>query len=429
VVVGIIFPIFLVVVPPLAWFYVRVMTYYLDTSRELKRLDAVSRSPIFAWFSESIAGLSTIRAFGQEDIFLMNHKKKVDANQICYLPSVLINRWLAVRLEFVGTCIIFVVSSLSLVALITIGVDAALVGLVLSYALNTTSALNWVVRCASDVEQNIVSVERSLHYVELKPEAPYEIPETEPKDWPLAGEVKFVDYATKYRPELDLVLKGINVTVKAKETIGICGRTGSGKSSFLLALFRILEATEGRIEVDGVDISKIGLRNLRSAIAIVPQSPNLFEGTLRENIDPVGTYQDVDIWRALGQVRLKEFVEGLEGGLDAPVKEGGSSLSAGQRQLLCFARALLRKTKVLVLDEATSAVDLDTDKAIQEIIRGPDFSDVTLLTIAHRLNTIIDYDRIMVLDSGKVVEFDSPQVLLDRKDSQFYGLALEAGLA
>ncbi|KAF9779193.1 metal resistance protein YCF1 [Thelephora terrestris] len=429
IVIGIFFPIFLVVVPPLAWFYVRVMTYYLDTSRELKRLDAVSRSPIFAWFSESIAGLSTIRAFGQEEIFLTNHKKKVDANQICYMPSVLINRWLAVRLEFVGTCIIFVVSNLALVALITTGVDAALVGLVLSYALNTTSALNWVVRSASDVEQNIVSVERILHYVELKPEAPYEIPDTEPKSWPTAGEVKFVDYATKYRPELDLVLKDINVTVNAKEKIGICGRTGSGKSSFLLALFRILEATQGGIEIDGVDISKIGLRNLRSAISIVPQSPDLFEGTLRENIDPVGTYQDADIWRALEQVRLKEFVEGLEGGLEATVKEGGSSLSAGQRQLLCFARALLRKTKILVLDEATSAVDLDTDKAIQEIIRGPEFADVTLLTIAHRLNTIIDYDRILVLGSGRVVEFDSPKVLLDKKDSQFYSLALEAGLA
>jgi len=225
------------------------------------------------------------------------------------------------------------------------------------------------------------------------------------------------------------VLKDISVAVNAKEKIGICGRTGSGKSSFLLALFRILEATEGRIEIDGVDISKIGLRDLRSAISIVPQSPDLFEGTLRENIDPVGIYQDADIWRALGQVRLKEFVEGLEGGLDAPVKEGGSSLSSGQRQLLCFARALLRMTKVLVLDEATSAVDLDTDKAIQEIIRGPDFADVTLLTIAHRLNTIIDYDRILVLDAGKVVEFDSPKVLLDKKDSKFYGLALEAGLA
>lgn len=429
VVVGIVFPLFLVVVPPLVWFYFCTMKYYLSTSRELRRLDAVSRPPVFAWSSESIAGLSTIRAFGQEEIFLTNHKKRVDANQICYLPSILVDRWLAVRLEFIGTCIISLVSVLSLVALLRTGVDAALVGLVLSYALNVTTALNWVVRSAGDIEQNMVSVERILHYAELEPEAPYEVPEAEPKDWPSAGEIKFVDYATKYRPESDLVLKDINFAVNAKEKIGIYGRTGSGKSSLLFALFRVLEATEGRIEIDGVDISKIGLRDLRSAISIVPQSPDLFEGTLRENIDPVGMYQDAEIWRVLGQVRFKEFVEGLKGGLDAPIKEGGSSLSAGQRQLLCFARALLSETKILVLDEATSAVDLDTEKVIQEIVRGPDFADVTLLTIAHRLNTIIDYDRILVLDAGKVVEFNSPKVLLENKDSQFYGLALEAGLA
>jgi len=194
-------------------------------------------------------------------------------------------------------------------------------------------------------------------------------------------------------------------------------------------LFRILEAAEGTILIDGVDISKIGLHDLRSAISIVPQSPDLFEGTLRENIDPVGTYQDADIWVALGQVHLKAFVESLPGGLDAPVKEGGSSLSSGQRQLLCFARALLRKTKILVLDEATSAVDLDTDKAIQEIIRGPEFANVTMLTIAHRLNTIIDSDRILVLDAGQVIEFDTPQALLSQKTSKFYSLASEAGLA
>ncbi|KAL0953356.1 hypothetical protein HGRIS_004594 [Hohenbuehelia grisea] len=382
VVIGGSFPPFLIAVIPLGWFYSRVMTYYLSTSRELKRLDAVSRSPIFAWFSESLAGVSTIRAFGQQQVFIANNEKRVDRNQICYLPGISVNRWLAVRLEFVGACIILIVATLAVVALVTTGVDAGLVGLVLSYALNTTSSLNWVVRSASEVEQNIVSVERILHYIELPSEAPEHIPDSIPGSWPGAGEVEFRNYSARYRPELDLVLKNVSMTIKPREKIGICGRTGAGKSSLLLALFRIIEPAEGTIFIDGIDITHIGLNDLRSAIAIVPQSPDLFEGTLRDNIDPVSQYADADIWTALDHSHLKEYVESLPGKLDTRVDEGGSSLSSGQRQLLCFARALLRKAKILVLDEATSAVDLETDHAIQQIIRGPSFADVTILTIA-----------------------------------------------
>ncbi|KAL1943159.1 hypothetical protein VTO73DRAFT_4830 [Trametes versicolor] len=429
VVIGYSFPLFLIAVPPLTWFYARVMIYYLSTSRELKRLDAVSRSPIFAWFSESLNGLSTIRAFGQQQLFVSNNERRVDRNQICYLPSISVNRWLAVRLEFVGSTIIFIAAVLSIVALVTTGVDAGLVGFVLSYALNTTGSLNWLVRSASEVEQNIVSVERILHYIELAPEAPWEVPENVPEQWPAKGELEFRQYSARYRPELDLVLKDINVKIGASEKIGIVGRTGSGKSSLLLSLFRIIEPASGTICIDGVDITKVGLHDLRSAISIVPQSPDLFEGTIRDNIDPTGASSDAEIWVALEQTHLKSFVETLQGGLDAMVREGGSSLSSGQRQLLCFARALLRKSKILVLDEATSAVDLDTDRAIQEIIRGPQFAHVTMLTIAHRVNTILESDRVLVLDAGKVVEFDSPKNLLANKQSAFHSLAVEAGLA
>ncbi|KAF9457511.1 multidrug resistance-associated ABC transporter [Collybia nuda] len=429
IVIGASFPPFLISVIPLGWFYVRVMKYYLATSRELKRLDAVSRSPIFAWFSESLAGLSTIRAFNQQAVFIAANQRRIDRNQICYLPSISVNRWLAVRLEFVGAMIILIVASLAMTALITTGVDAGLVGLVLSYALNTTSSLNWVVRSASEVEQNIVSVERILHQTEVPSEAPQEIPENKPGEvWPSQGKVEFYQYSTRYRSELDLVLKDISMTIKPKEKIGVCGRTGAGKSSLLLALFRIIEPSEGTIFIDSVDITKIGLHDLRSSISIVPQSPDLFEGTLRENIDPVGEHADSDIWTALSQAHLKEYVEGLPEGLDAPVREAGSSLSAGQRQLLCFARALLRKSKILVLDEATSAVDLDTDRAIQDIIRGPAFADVTIFTIAHRLNTIIESDRVLVMDSGKMAELDTPEQLLANKESIFYSLVHEAGL-
>ncbi|CCL99693.1 uncharacterized protein FIBRA_01714 [Fibroporia radiculosa] len=387
VVIGYSFPLFLVAVPPLAWFYMRVMVYYLSTSRELKRFDAVSRSPIFAWFSESLNGLSTIRAFNQQQVFIMNNENRVDRNQICYLPSISVNRWLAVRLEFVGATIIFLAASLALVALITTGVDAGLVGFVLSYALNTTGSLNWLVRSASEVEQNIVSVERILHYIELQPEAPAEVLGVVPESWPSKGEIEFRQYCARYRPELDLALRDISIKINHREKIGICGRTGSGKSTLLLTLFRIIEPASGTIFIDGVDITKVGLHDLRSAISIVPQSPDLFEGTIRENVDPTGEHQDADLWVALGQ------------------------------------------SKILVLDEATSAVDLDTDKAIQEIIRGPLFADVTMLTIAHRINTIMESDRVLVLNAGQVLEFDSPQNLLANKDSSFYSLAAEAGLA
>jgi len=410
--------------------YSRFMTYYLATSRELQRLNSVSRSPIISWFSESLAGLSTIRAFNQQAIFTEINERRVDRNQMCYLPSTTVNRWLAVRLEFIGAAIILISSMLAVGALVTTGVDAGLVGLVISYALNATSSLNWLVRSASEVEQNIVSVERMLQYIELKPEAPYEIPETQPEGaWPTDGRVEFRNYSLRYRPELELVLKSISITLNPGEKIGICGRTGAGKSSLLLALFRILEPAEGTILIDGVDITKIGLHDLRSAMTIVPQSPDLFEGTMRENIDPVGEYQDADIWEALKQAYLREYVESLPEGLDAPVREGGSSLSAGQRQLVCFARALLRKTKILVLDEATSAVDLETDKSIQEIIRGPQFKNTTILTIAHRLNTIMDSDRILVLAAGRVAELDTPSNLLTKPDSTFRSLTIEAGLA
>ncbi|KAF9005892.1 metal resistance protein YCF1 [Cyathus striatus] len=429
VVIGASFPPFLIAVIPLGWFYLRVMKYYLATSRELKRLDAVSRSPIFAWFSESLSGLTTIRAFNQQSTFIKTNYLRIDRNQMCYLPSISVNRWLAVRLEFVGAMIILIVAVLAMSALLTTGVDAGLVGLVLSYALNTTSSLNWVVRSASEVEQNIVSVERILHQTSVEPEAPQEIPETKPSGiWPSGGEIQFSNYSMKYRSELDLVLRNISLTINSSEKIGICGRTGAGKSSLLLALFRIIEPEQGTIYIDSVDITKIGLHDLRSSISIVPQTPDLFEGTLRENIDPVGCYSDSELWVALEQAHLKEYIRALPEQLDTNVREGGSSLSSGQRQLLCFARALLRKSKILVLDEATSAVDLDTDKAIQEIIRGPAFSSVTILTIAHRLNTIIECDRIIVMEAGKVAEFDTPQNLIANQRSSFYSLVKEAGL-
>lgn len=233
----------------------------------------------------------------------------------------------------------------------------------------------------------------------------------------------------RYRPDLPLCLHEVSVKIAGGERVGIVGRTGAGKSSLTLGLFRILEASGGRIIVDGVDIASIGLRDLRSVVSIIPQDPQLFEGSLRNNIDPTNKASDAAIWQALAQAHLKEHVvKSMGGTLDADVAEGGSNLSAGQRQLVCFARALLRKTKILVLDEATSSIDLETDEAVQDILRGPDFAGVTTLTIAHRINTIMDSDKVLVMDQGSVAEYDTPAALLARGDSIFASLVNEAGL-
>ncbi|WVF70658.1 hypothetical protein IAT40_005451 [Kwoniella sp. CBS 6097] len=424
-------PFVLLVFIPLAFLYRLVMRYYLATSRELKRLDAVSRSPIFSFFGETLSGLPVIRGYGQSTRFIANNEARIDRNQACYMPAMTINRWLAVRLEFLGSCLMFSTALVSVIALINYNnIDAGLVGLLMSYTISVTGTLNWLVRSASEVEQNIVSVERVLGYANLPSEAADYIPDKQPPStWPEQGSIEFDNFSMRYRPELELCLRDVSFKINGGERVGVCGRTGAGKSSLTLALFRILEAAGGRILVDGVDISTIGLHDLRSVVSIIPQDPQLFEGSLRNNIDPTNAASDADIWQALSQAHLKDHVHtNMGGSLDAEIAEGGSNLSAGQRQLVCFARALLRKTKILVLDEATSSIDLETDEAVQQILRGSDFAGVTTITIAHRLNTIMDSDRVLVMSEGRVSEYDTPATLLENPDSIFASLVKEAGL-
>jgi ABC-type multidrug transport system fused ATPase/permease subunit len=293
----------------------------------------------------------------------------------------------------------------------------------------SVQVLNWLVRQTAEVETNIVAVERIKEYSMVDQEAPWWFPEERPAEaWPEVGEVKFEDYGLRYRADTPLVVSGISATVTGGQKVGIVGRTGAGKSTLTVALFRLVEAALGTIRIDEKDISKIGLHDLRNKLTIIPQDPVLFSGTLRMNLDPFSKFSDADLWSALEKAHLGVFVGGLEGGLEHPVSEGGENLSVGQRQLLCLARALLRRTRVLVLDEATAAVDLETDDLIQVTIRK-EFAESTVLTIAHRLNTIMDYDRIMVLDKGKLVEFDSPEKLLANPQSIFHGMAVDAGLA
>ncbi|KAF2361957.1 ABC transporter-like [Trinorchestia longiramus] len=419
-------PIFIAVMIPCLIIYYFIQSLYVATSRQLKRIESVSRSPIYSHFGETVQGASTIRAYGKQTEFILDSEKRVDTNQVSYYPSVMANRWLAIRLELIGNLMTFSAAIFAVLARGTI--TAGTVGLSISYALSVTQTLNWLVRMTSDVETNIVSVERVKEYSETPQEAPWEVQQNKPqKDWPEEGVVKFSKFSTRYREGLEFVVKDIDVTIQSGEKVGIVGRTGAGKSSLTLALFRIIEAAVGHIIIDGIDIAKIGLHDLRSRLTIIPQDPVLFSGSLRMNLDPFEQFSDESVWNSLEQAHLKAFVKGLPQGLQHEAAEGGENLSVGQRQLVCLARALLRKTRVLVLDEATAAVDLETDDLIQKTIREQ-FSSCTIITIAHRLNTIMDSNRVLVLDKGEVKEFAPPNELLKNKQSLFYSMAKDSGI-
>uniref|UniRef100_A0A8B9RF96 ABC-type glutathione-S-conjugate transporter n=1 Tax=Astyanax mexicanus TaxID=7994 RepID=A0A8B9RF96_ASTMX len=419
-------PIFAVVIVPLALVYFFVQRFYVATSRQLKRLESVSRSPIYSHFSETITGTSVIRAYGRNSAFVLMSDMKVDENQKSYYPGIVSNRWLGIRIEFIGNCIVLFAAVFAVLE--KENLSPGLVGLSVSYALQVTMSLNWMVRMTSDLESNIVAVERVKEYSETPPEAPWEVEDKKPPtDWPSEGNVEFADYSVRYREGLDLVLRNISLRVKGGEKIGIVGRTGAGKSSMTLCLFRLLEAAGGEITIDGVKIKEIGLHDLRSKLTIIPQEPVLFSGTLRMNLDPFEKYSDDDMWNALTLSHLHKFVSNQPAKLALECSEGGENLSVGQRQLICLARALLRKTRILILDEATAAIDLETDDLIQSTIRTQ-FEDCTVFTIAHRLNTIMDYTRILVLDKGQIAEFDTPVNLIAQKGI-FYSMAKDAGLA
>lgn len=417
-------PVFAIVIIPLGIIYVSVQVFYVATSRQLRRLDSVTRSPIYSHFSETVSGLSVIRAFEHQQRFLAHSELGIDTNQKCVFSWISSNRWLAVRLELVGNLVVFCSALLLVIYKESLRGDS--VGFVLSNALNITQTLNWLVRMTSEAETNIVAVERITEYINVESEAPWLTDKRPPENWPSKGEIRFNNYQVRYRPELDLVLKGITCEIKSSEKIGVVGRTGTGKSSLTNCLFRILESAGGQIIIDGIDIASIGLHDLREKLTIIPQDPILFSGSLRMNLDPFNNHSDEDIWKALELAHLKSFVAGLQLGLSYEVTEGGDNLSIGQRQLLCLGRAVLRKSKILVLDEATAAVDLETDHLIQTTIRN-EFSHCTVITIAHRLHTVMDSDKIMVLDNGKIIEYGSPEELLSNT-GPFYLMAKEAGV-
>ncbi|XP_047426931.1 multidrug resistance-associated protein 1 [Mugil cephalus] len=418
-------PLVVFIIPFLGLLYFFVQRFYVASSRQLKRLESVSRSPIYTHFNETLLGTSVIRAFGEQDRFISESDQRVDHNQKAYFPSIVANRWLAIRLEFVGNCIVTFSALFAVIA--RKNLSPGIVGLSISYALQLTTSLTWLVRMSSDVETNIVAVERVKEYAETEKEAEWSNESSSlPAGWPTQGCIDMRGFGLRYRHDLDMAVRDITITINGGEKVGIVGRTGAGKSSLTLGLFRIIEAAEGNIFIDGVNIAQLGLHELRSRITIIPQDPVLFSGTLRMNLDPFDAYSDEDIWRALEFSHLKTFVSGLPDKLSHECSEGGENLSVGQRQLLCLARALLRKTKILVLDEATAAVDMETDNLIQSTIRSQ-FEDCTVLTIAHRLNTIMDYTRVLVLDKGELAECDAPSNLIAQRGA-FYKMAKDAGL-
>ena len=413
-------PLFIVILIPLTAYYLYEQRFYVHSSREIKRLDSISRSPIYANFGETLDGTAVIRAYEAQQRFIEKNNELLDVNQRAYFIISSANCWLGIRLEFAGTVIIGAAMLLSVIGKNpTNFAFTSMAALAISYSLDTTQSLNWLVRMATDMETQIVAVERIEEYTNLPSEAPAHIPgSVPPANWPSRGEIAIEDLTMRYRPELEPVLKHISLHIRPGEKIGVVGRTGAGKSSLVLCLMRIVELETGKIVIDGVNIRDIGLEDLRSSIAIIPQEPLLFSGTVRSNLDPFHEYSDEAIWSALEQASMKDVIAENATGLDTPVEEHGNNYSVGQRQLLCIARALLRKSKVILMDEATASIDSETDMKIQSTIRTQ-FTESTVITIAHRIHTIIDSDRVLVLELGEVKEYDQPGVLLEDPKSLF----------
>ncbi|KAI9340135.1 P-loop containing nucleoside triphosphate hydrolase protein [Zopfochytrium polystomum] len=412
---------FLLGLVPLMVVYYFVQELYRRTARELKRLDAVTRSPLYAHVAESMTGVATIRAYREQPRFIEKTNRLIDANNAPYYLQVTGARWLGLRLEMIGNVLMVAASLFAVFA--RSSVSPSLIGLALSYVLQVTQLLSLCIRQYTEAEVQLVSIERLNNYAtELVTEPPAVIKDSRPPaNWPSEGRIVLENVSMRYAEGLPLVLKSVSLEIGAGEKVGIVGRTGSGKSSLMLALFRLIEPCEGSIFIDGVSTTAIGLFDLRSRLSIIPQDPVLFSGTVRSNLDPFGKHNDLELWDSLDASGLKMAITVLDGGLDARIDTNGENLSVGQRQLMCLARALLRKPKLIVLDECTANVDLETDYQIQMTLRTK-LEGSTILTIAHRLNTVVDYDKILVLDGGRVVEYDEPANLLDPSSKSYRGL-------
>jgi ABC-type multidrug transport system fused ATPase/permease subunit len=424
---------------------------YLTGAREVKRLESNAKSPVFEQFGSALTGVGTIRAFDKCDTYITRMFSKIDDHSTSFWHLWSFNRWLGWRMSLVGG---FFASFVAIMILSIKSIDAALAGFALSFALEYGVVVIWTIRHYTNLELDMNAAERIIEYSNLQTESLDGA--SPPAAWPSEGRLEVNNLVVGYAPDLPPVLKGLTFTVARNERIGVVGRTGAGKSSLTLALFRFLEAREGSISIDGLDISKIKLHDLRSRLAIIPQDPVLFSGTVRSNLDAFDEHTDSELRDALARVHLisateAEIMNGTGShtpvqtptgtsspgsnqnkntnpftSLTSPITEGGLNLSQGQRQLLCLARAIVSRPKIMVLDEATSAVDMATDALIQRSIRE-EFGDSTLIVIAHRLSTIADFDKILVMDDGRVREFGGPGELFNLEEGVFRSMVKESG--
>lgn len=403
--------IFLII--PLTWVNLWYRGYYLANSRELTRLSSITKAPVIHHFSETVSGVMTIRCFRRHALFSKQNIDKVNVNLKMDFYTNGANEWLGFRLEFIGS-VVLCIATLFMIILPSSIIKPEYVGLSLSYGLPLNGVLFWTIYMTCFVENKMVSVERIKQFITLPSEAAWEIKECLPSpNWPNHGHIELKDLQVRYRSNTPLVLKGITIGIRGGEKIGVVGRTGSGKSTLIQVFFRLVEPCGGKIVIDGVDICKMGLHDIRSRFGIIPQEPVLFQGTVRSNVDPLGLYSEEEIWKSLERCQLKDVVSAKPEKLDAPVADGGENWSVGQRQLMCLGRVMLKKSRILFMDEATASVDSQTDATIQKIIRE-DFVSCTIITIAHRIPTVMDCDRVLVIDAGWSKEFDTPSRLLER---------------
>ncbi|KAF7099484.1 hypothetical protein CFC21_101114 [Triticum aestivum] len=398
--------------------------YYLASARELMRINGTTKSALSNHLGESISGATTIRAFENEDRFFAKNLDLIDKNASPYFYNFAATEWLIQRLEIMSATVLSF--SAFVMAISPQGTfSPGFVGMALSYGLSLNISFVFSIQCQCNLANQLISVERVNQYMDLQSEAAEAVEENRPlPDWPQDGNVEIRNLKIRYREDTPLVLRGISCKFEGGDKIGIVGRTGSGKTTLIGALFRLVEPAEGKIIIDSVDISTIGLHDLRSCLGIIPQDPTLFQGTVRYNLDPLGQFSDQQIWEVLDKCQLLEVVQEKEQGLDSHVLEDGSNWSMGQRQLFCLGRALLRRCRILVLDEATASIDNSTDAILQKTIRT-EFTYCTVVTVAHRIPTVMDCDMVLTMSDGKVVEFDKPTKLMETEGSLFRELVKE----
>lgn len=429
--IAIVLPFMILCLPPLIWFFLRLRKIFTQTSRELKRIEGISRSPIYAIFSEALNGIDTIRVNGKLGFFKEKFERSHNVHTRAYFAFVASSRWFAFQLDILSFALMAAACIFSVLFHDQgwFSIDASILGLALTLLIQiSTTNFPWIVRQSAEVCNQMVSIERLLEYKNIESEGALKIDgDDEHPFWPQVPSVNVQSFTTRYRSSLAPVLSEISFFVDEGIKVGVVGRTGSGKSSLVQSLFRILEAESGRIEIDSIDISKLGLHKLRLALSVIPQTPFLFGGyTVRENLDPFQNYSDDEIWISLEDVQMAKTVGDMPDRLNAIVSDGGSNFSVGQRQLLCLARALLRKSKIIILDEPTANVDMKTDLLLQKTLREK-FQNATIISIAHRLNSIINYDMVLVLGDGKVLEYSSPKVLLSNANGHLTSMFESTG--